>query len=379
MKILHIIPSVDPKSGGPAKAVVSYANLASSFAEVHLLAMNEGFEEYGDVEEIKKAIGLKPEVGLTVFDYLGRHSYKYSKPFKNWLENHIANFDVAHLHAAFSLMITISAKVCKEYGKPYVFRPLGTLSRYSLEAGSSRLKKLYYRFLERKTLLNANAIQTTSPQESEDIRQLMGSGTDISVIPIPMPSQNKRAAGRHSDIMRIGYLGRIHPKKNLENLLKSVFHFSKDNSIILYIAGEGQQKYKYDLKKLATDLNIDTHVDWLGFIEGAEKEEFFEDIDYFVSPSFHENFGVSVIEALSYGRPVLLSREIDAIHWVEKYQCGLECGVEETDILIALNKALFIEEEAYTNMSRNGLRMVENEFSPEKIIQKLKQLYGAAS
>lgn len=375
MKLLHIIPSIDPKSGGPAKAVVSYANMASSFAEVVLVATNEGFEKYVDSDHIKEAIGLNREVKLHLFAFKGKHSYKYSKQLNEWLDENLHTFDRAHLHAAFSITTTIAARKCREYDVPYVFRPLGTLSPYSMHYRSSFVKKLYYRYFDSQTLEGAIALQATSRQEEQELQRYAKEKQPVFVIPIPMENRTDQPKKKHSDPLRIGYLGRLHPKKNLESLFDAVYHYSKDHSLVLFIGGDGDAGYKNQLKKQVSNLGLSDYVDWLGFVNEKDKEEFFDNIDFFILPSFHENFGVSVIESLSYGRPVLISPMVDAIHWVNAYQCGIDCGIDETDILLALNKAHFVEENSYEYMSENALRLVNEEFSPNKIVKKLKQLY----
>ena len=375
MRLLHVIPSIDPKSGGPAKAVVSYANLAARFASVDLIATNEGFEQYVDIDEIKHAIGLKSEVGLHVFPFKGRHSYKFSRQLTTWLDKWLSSYDRAHLHAAFSLITTRAARKCREHNVSYVFRPLGTLSTFSMQHRSSFIKSLYYRYIEYKTIEGAMALQVTSMQEELDVQRYTRENQAVYVIPIPMEQHHDRGRQKHTDPLRIGYLGRLDPKKNLESLFDAIYHYSKDHSLVLFIAGDGDKSYKNQLKKQVSELGLTDYVDWLGFIEEREKEEFFRDIDFFILPSFHENFGVSVIESLSYGRPVLVSPRVDAIHWVDAYQCGIDCGVDETDILLALNKAHFLDENSYEYMSENALRLVDDEFSTDKIIGKLKSLY----
>jgi len=373
MNILHVIPSLDPRSGGPARAIRHYVNLAEEFGNVTLAATNEGFEDQINSQNLNDKLSINSSVNILLFSYLYSHSYKFSWSMLQWLNSNLNQFDLAHLHAAFSVMTTITAFKCRRNNIPYVFRPLGTLSEFSLAKGFSAGKKIYFNMFEKQTLLGSRSIHATSPREKDDLNNLAGTTNNVSVIPIPEEVRHSGGRAKSKKRLQLGFLSRIHPKKNMETLFEALagltipFH--------LHIAGSGQPSYIESLKDLSEELEISKRVTWCGFINDEQKKHFFDSIDFFILPSKHENFGIAVIEALAYGRPVIISNQVDTSHWVEKYECGMITSQEKVSIKEHLENAHYMPVKEYATMSSRAVNLVENEFSNERIKEQLKALY----
>lgn len=373
MKILHVIPSVDLRSGGPARAVKSYANISKAFADVTIAATNEGFEDLRD-HEVKEHLHMKNSVDLRLFDYLGTHSYKFSNSMRKWLNHHVRDYDIAHIHAAFSVMSSLAAHICRKNAVEYIFRPLGTLSNFSMGDGSSTLKKIYFNLLEKKTLEQARAIHVTSEAEGKSIEHKLGKKGSIVVIGIPEEATHITPKTKRSERLILGFLSRIHPKKNLELLFKAMANLQ--NPVHLLIAGTGERKYENSLMHLADRLDITDSIEWRGFISDREKPDFFDAVDFLILPSKHENFGIAVIEALSYGRPVIISNNVDTAAQVQSYRCGIITEPTDKGIFKALKDAYTMKENEYQKMSRSAVQLVEEQYSGKVIGDKLRSLYG---
>ena len=381
LKLLHVIPSIAPKSGGPAGAVISYANLSSTFAEVTILTTREDIEQLSE-KELRSQTGLSDEVNLQVCDYIGRHSAKFSKEMLHWLNLNLTTFDIVHLHAAFSVMTTLSARKCQKFGVPYVFRPLGTLTGYSLGIGHSRLKQVYWWLLESKTVSNARRIHVTSPAEKNAVAELIDHNR-ISTIPIPLtpPEESELTANNSlysfpSDSLKFGFLSRIHPKKNLESVFEAFAREGMNKKWHLNIAGSGEQSYINQLQKRANDLGISEHISWEGFLSGEAKTRFFQSVDFFLLPSFDENFGIAAGEALSHGIPAILSDQVDIGSWGGPESGVIICNTDTESIREALSEAGSWSGDTRLQRGRNARKMITQHFNPENLTHQLRELYS---
>lgn len=391
LRLLHVIPSIAPQSGGPAGAVVNYANLSTEFAEVTILTTNEDIKGMTE-SRLRSETGLSDNVNLVACDYLGRHSAKFSWPMLLWLNRHLLGFDVVHLHAAFSVMTTLTARKCRKFGVPYVFRPLGTLTSYSLAAGHSKLKQLYWWLLEANTVKYASRVHVTSPAEKAGVKKL---ASDVSVITIPIfiaqsaPQETLRneqvqssasrcgidqTPGPSSDYTTFGFLSRIHPKKNVEGVFKALAAL-KTRNWQLEIAGSGEPGYVEKLNNLTKHLGIQDQVSWAGFVSGEAKTRFFQSIDFFLLPSFDENFGIAAGEALSHGIPSILSDQVDIGSWGSTETGVIKCRPDPDSIREAIETAVSWSPEFRRKRGEQARTMIAEHFNPETIKQQLRELY----
>src|SRR5678816_659484 len=137
MRVLHVIPSIDERSGGPATAIIPMCRaLMQQGIEVLLVTTDAGLSET-NVAEYK---GVPAEFG---------ESFKYSRPLAAWLTANIRDFDLVHVHAVFNHSSVAAARACRRAGVPYVIRPLGTLDPWSMSQKSLR-KRLFWQVAGRE-------------------------------------------------------------------------------------------------------------------------------------------------------------------------------------------------------------------------------------
>src|SRR6185295_12097429 len=150
MRVLHVIPSVSERSGGPATAIVPMCRaLMQQGIDVFLLSTTDGLPETLDVAEYKgvPAAFFPPQLGA---------SFKYSRPLATWLSSNIKNYDLAHIHAVFNHSSIVAAQACRKAGVPYIIRPLGTLDPWSMTQKSLR-KRLFWQISGKAMLRGASA------------------------------------------------------------------------------------------------------------------------------------------------------------------------------------------------------------------------------
>ena len=306
MKVLHVIPSAAPEDGGPNLAVRAMARgLASRGVNVTVAATNAAGNDTLDVP-LDTAV-LDGGVDYRFFARTVPGSWKFSWPLTRWLWANARRYDVVHVHALFSYATIPGCRAAAHAPVPYVVRPLGTLSQWSLGHRSWK-KRPYYTLLERSHLARASAIHATSDAEARDVERL-GFGDRAHVIPlgvdvVPVHRVRDTAIGRP---LRVLFLSRLHEKKNIPVLLRALAAVSVRTPIELTIAGDGDARYRDALVSLTRELGITDRVRFVGHVDGDAKRKLLDRADCFVLPSLHENFGIAVAEALAAALPVIVT------------------------------------------------------------------------
>ena len=340
MRVLHIIPSAAPVDGGPNVAVRAIARgLVRHGIDVTVATTNASGRRSLDVPVDTPVI----DDGV-VFRYFARSvpgSWKFSWPMTRWLWANAGSYDVVHVHALFSYATIPGCRAAARAPVPYILRPLGTLSNWSL--GHRRWKKRpYYALLERPHLAGASAIHVTSEAESEDVARL-GYGERARVIPLGVDVGERPSRRAHADSgnepLRLLFLSRLHEKKNVPLLLRALAATNSSRRIELTVAGDGDPGYRDRLAALSDELGLRDVVSFTGHLDGVAKERAFAEADCFVLPSAHENFGLAVAEALAAGLPAIVTTNVALARDVHAVGAGLVTEPTETALASALRWA----------------------------------------
>jgi glycosyltransferase involved in cell wall biosynthesis len=173
------------------------------------------------------------------------------------------------------------------------------------------------------------------------------------------------------------YLSRLDPVKNLESLLRAIAQLNRpDWTVTLLVAGSGEAAYVRQLHELARSEGIEDSVVWLGHVTGETKASALSLATLFVLPSFSENFGVAVLEALASGLPCVVGRGVGMATAVESAGAGLAVNPDPDSIAVAIRKLL--ESQALRAAASSAARhMVEQEYSLEVLGRRLAGLYDA--
>jgi glycosyltransferase involved in cell wall biosynthesis len=335
---------------------------------------------------------LKVPVGRTVRDgalsirYFRRQTafYSVSIPLTCWLMRHVGDFDLVHIHALFSYPSISAALICKRRGVPYIVRPLGTLNRWGRQHRRPWLKRLSLYLLEKRILTNALAVQYTSEQEHEEAAALAPLSRAV-IIPNPVSAPTEaprrgwlRATYPHLEKREIIlFLSRLDEKKGLDLLLDA---FAQTRlaipNAVLVICGDGPRRFVDALKVRVANLGIQDAVVWTGFLAGPEKNGVFEDADVFVLPSYSENFGVAVVEAMRSGLPVIVSDQVALHTEIKRAQAGVvvPCAVRE----LAAAVVLLITDRGYAAAIASRAKVLALEYSTESVSKQLLLFYRNA-
>jgi glycosyltransferase involved in cell wall biosynthesis len=383
MKVLHVIPSLSPKHGGPSVALPLMARaLESTGVEVSVATTDDD----GPGARISAPIGTPVVVAGSTRYYFRRQVevYKYSHPLALWLTESVAKFDVVHVHALFSHASVAGARAARRARVPYVVRPLGVLGTYGMSRRRPLLKRLSFRWIERKLLRDAAAIQYTSESEKLEAEQQGVIGASV-VIPLGLDlAAFDHLPGREAFLQRwpsatgrkvVLFLSRIDPKKGLDLLLEAFVEVKRmEPRALLAIGGAGDLSVVEALRRKAQSLGLADDVLWLGFLDESMKLEAFGGADAFVLPSLSENFGIAAVEALAAGLPSVLTEGVGVAREVAAAKAGLVVSGEPSAVATALLRILG-EDGLAEALSRNAQVLVREGYSLEAMGLNLKRLY----
>ncbi|HEY1006792.1 MAG TPA: glycosyltransferase, partial [Sphingobacteriaceae bacterium] len=173
-------------------------------------------------------------------------------------------------------------------------------------------------------------------------------------------------------VFTIGFLSRIDPKKGLDILIRALSGVSFDYR--LKIAGSGEESYIGQLKQLAAECGNADKIEWTGPRYHREKFDFFRNLDLFALTSRNENFALVVIESLSVGTPVLVSREVGLAPYVHERDLGWVTGISPGAVTAGLELA-WMDREKRLRVRTQSAQIVRNDFDGEPIIDQYCRFY----
>lgn len=325
-------------------------------------------------------LGIPQREDGATFWYFPRQTrfYTFSWPLTRWLARHVHEFDVVHIHALFTYAALPAALLARRAGVPYIVRPLGTLNRWGMQNRRRWLKRLSFRVIESRIVRHAAGIHYTSEQELAEAGDLGISG-NLLIIPnaVDLPVRNLRPPRPPNGRKIILFLSRFDRKKGLDLLLEAFAQLqNRGLGAVLVLAGSGDPDLVAQLKNDAARLGIASDVVWAGFLTGDEKWAALADADVFVLPSYSENFGVALVEALASGCPVVLTDQVGIHREISRAEAGLVTPCRAEDLAMALLNVL-TDLALARRMSENGMRLASRQFSLDAVGRKLTETYAA--
>jgi len=298
------------------------------------------------------------------------HSH-FSPALLKSLRKQAADFDIVHIHAWWNLVSVLSCWIALRKNVPVILSPRGTLSPYSFSHKSIGIKWLVHKLSV--SLLNRCHIHTTSVRETEAVDQLIQpkSITDIPNF-VKLPPRRAGAASRPDHILKLLFFSRIEEKKGLDLLLNALNDVTVPYH--LTIAGDGDEKYIDSLKKLIGVNNLEQQVSWAGF-HTENKFEFIGEHDLFILPSYDENFGNAVIESLSVGTAVLISREVGLAAYIKQKRLGWLCETSAVSVASAINAIGDKCRKELDRIRKDAPGIIYEDFNGDDLVKKYIAMY----
>lgn len=381
LKVLHVIPAVAPRYGGPSRAVLEMCRgLAETGLYPTLAATDADGKGRLDVP-LQRLIDYQ---GLPSIFFRRDFSegFKYSSSLARWLEGAVAGFDVVHIHAVFSHSSLAAARSCRRRGVPYVVRPLGSLDPWSLRYKRCR-KRLLWHLGVLQMLKGAAALHYTSRAEQRQSEETLASGKGV-VIPLgtspPVPecsvSPPRRFWPELGESPYVLVLSRIDPIKGLEPLLEAFLDLGTEfRQWKLVVAGDGEREYVDGLKQWVRELGESDRIWFTGWLEEERKRAALKGAALLALTSLHENFGIVVLEGLAAGVPVLITPQVALAQEVAEFGAGWVVPLQAAEIQRGLAQALRNEPERIRR-GRLGQKLVRERFQWKEISSRLGRLYG---
>ena len=303
--------------------------------------------------------------------------YGYSRNMSSFL--HRSDYDLYHTNGLWMHCNHITCVVARQKGKPYVITPHGMLYPAALHRSYWKkwpLMKLFFN----EDIANANCLHVTCKTEMEHVRTLGYKGA-VAVIPNPanFPDYLEELASEKPTFLgcslprKLGFLGRLHPIKKVENLLYGVSRLPRSLDCELLIMGKGDDKYEQFLRSEVKRLGL-KNVTFCGFVSGRKKYEQLAKLSCLFVPSDFENFGMIVTEALSVGTPVMASL---GTPWEELNAegCGWWVDRSPENIAQVMREVIEMPIEDLLAMGQKGRQLVSQKYAAPQVARKMQRLY----
>jgi|APSaa5957512535_1039671.scaffolds.fasta_scaffold60976_2 glycosyltransferase involved in cell wall biosynthesis len=384
MKILHVINTLSPRYGGPVKACKELcSSLAHAGEDVTIYTTDLNYPM--GVRDVVLNQEIKQDGYSLYYFHAQFNSYVFSLEFFKAIKNNIKKFDIVHIHGIYRFPQTITAYFCRKYGLPYIIRPHGSLSPYLFNSKRRKLRKRLYEYLiENRNLNNASAIHYTTEEEMVLAKPLgLKSNTFICPISIDISKYNDLPVkgifrGKYkidNSKKIILYFGRINFVKGLDILIKAFAKtLNRFQNVLLVIAGPDNEGYQAQVEQWIKNEKIGKNVILTGMLIGGDILELLKDTDIFVLPSYTENFGIAVAEAMACGLPVVVSNKVNIYRDVLKAGAGLVTNCDSNEISDAFFQLLEDEKRRKT-LGRAGVKLVKGKYSPDKVVKNVIKLY----
>lgn len=379
---LHLVSGFGPKSFGLGYAALHLAAAADrAGGNVYLASLDQTSEAWVSCD----AAGFPRQRFIPGAPILGRGTLRVA-PFQVSRLSKLRDpgNTVIHLHGMWTSISWVAARLRRSWGCPLVLSPHGSLEPYALGL-SARKKAIAARLYEKENILGAACMWALSPQEERDIRAWGYKGRTV-VIPNGV-SRGPRCTSEEITEFRtrhgipqghriLLYLARITPKKNLPLLLRSFKSaLAAAPAWTLLIAGSDERGHLKEILMLVEDLGLAEHVRFVGKVLDREKACALSSASVFALPSHSEGLPIAVLEAMEYGKPVLVT-DGWSLPVVTSARYGWRAQVELESFRDKLLQAMTAPTALLEQMGREAQEMVHAHYDWDLIGRQACALYS---
>jgi glycosyltransferase involved in cell wall biosynthesis len=293
-----------------------------------------------------------------------------------WLARRAGHYDVIHVHGVWGLTLIAALAAARIRGVPVVVTPHESLTAIDIETSQSGMRQRIKLAL-RSLYLRWTAVFVVNSQLEADtsVPEVGAERVNVTYHPVVEPDTppvqlQRRGAGER---LRVGFLGRLHPKKNLDLVIDAVAQLP--DHIELVVAGGGE--LLGDMQRHAERRGIQGRVEWLGFVSPDERARFFEGIDLLVMPSTFESFGMSAAEAMLDGVPVIVSVPTGIAEVIKRHSAGVVVAPDAGSVAAAIER-LDRDRGSLATLAAAGQEAVRDELSLEHAGMSLLKAYERA-
>jgi glycosyltransferase involved in cell wall biosynthesis len=366
LRVLRVIGGLDPALGGPPQSAVAacLATQREGVRNTFLFATDEGGRQ-----EAQGLIGRLETAGVEVLAFrvapsaaASARRWGISPALVRWLRSH-ARHDAVHVHGALGLATTAALLTGVARRIPVVVSPHESLTQYDIDQSRTRVHALLKGAVRQLYRQTAALFVFASKLEAEGTLAGDAEGDHAAVVPHPVYEAGRKANAPRQprpDSVLVGFLGRLHPKKNVALLIEALAHLPRTARVV--VAGDGPATERERLQNVAAATDVVDRVEWRGWLDADARERFLEEVDIVAVPSAYECFGMAGAEALAHGLPVVVSPTTGIAEIVERRGCGIVAPSDPGALARAI-ATLATDPATYVESSEKALEAAAEELS----------------
>lgn len=371
MHVVFTLASIAARFGGPSRSVPALVHaLEEAGVSTSIISLRE-------IRDRGAASGLEmPSDAMWIDCRLNRYlPIGWPRRYKHLLCGKLSPPENKLLHDTGLWLPSnrYAAQIARKLGIPRVVSPRGMLSSWALQQGGVQ-KKVAWRLYQKHDLETAQLLHATAPAEADEFRNLQ-LRTPIAVIPngvaVPTDINHERISERRERIVL--FLSRLHPKKGLLDLVNA-WALLRPRDWRVVVAGNDEDNHRETVENAVRAAGIEGQFEFVGSIEESQKWSQYQKADLFSLPSYSENFGLVVAEALAAGVPVITTRSAP---WkeIEDHRCGwwTETGVDP--LVRALREATACSDEKLRAMGSRGRALIQSKYAWPAIGRTMTAVY----
>jgi glycosyltransferase involved in cell wall biosynthesis len=380
VKILHVVPSYFPavRYGGPIHSVNGLCKaLAARGHEIEVFTTN-----VDGAKDSRVPLGVPVDMdGVKVwyFPVPALRRLYWSPAMGRALRQRMREFDLLHTHSVFLWPTSAAARAARQQGVPYVIAPRGMLVQELIRRKNRFAKRAWIALIERKNVEHAALVHFTSRIEAADAAQLGLPIRNSCIVPNGLDMRDPGAAGAaaapRGEAPCLLFIGRISWKKGLDRLIAALPSIPECR---LVIAGNDEEGLKPKLQGLAARAGVGARVSFVGPVYGEEKAALLRRARLLVLPSYSENFGNVVLEAMAAGCPVAVTPEVGTADAVRESAAGAVLQGDPASLAAGI-RGLLSDPAALERMGRQGREFVRHRYSWDTVGTQMEAAYRKAT
>lgn len=360
MRILHYIPSIDRTSGGTTTYIQSLGSEQGLLDEVHILT-------HPSPNPVK--IPNCHIHNVTGYGLLGLAFHRECRRLLQEIQP-----DVVHVNCCWKPSCSAILFLAKKMGFKVVLSPHGMLEPWIIKRHYWSRKLPALLLYQRRAVATADLLVSTADSETANLLKL-GYNGHVETVPLGLDVKHIALKSSWEPKRMILFLSRVHVKKGIEFLVEAVDALRNElNGYKVIVAGEGDADYVSKLSNDVAARGLGDIIKIVGGVYGDGKWQLFKDADFFVLPTYSENFGLAVAESLACGTPVITTV---GTPWedLNTYRCGAWIEIGANPLADAIRDILKCSEKELEQMGRNGRKLIESKYSAEVMAKRMRGVY----